>query len=75
MEELERILKPECRELYSKLWDNIKKVAAMEVAIPVVSERTGLGSEIIRKAIARSRYDLIDKIEKLVNNLMECDCP
>jgi hypothetical protein len=74
MEEIERVLKPECRELYSKLWDNIKKAAAIEVAIPVVSSRTGVGAEIIRSAISRSRFEIVEKTEKLVNELLECDC-
>jgi len=74
LEEVERILKPECRQLYSKLWDDIKKVAAIEVAIPVVSESTGVGAAIIRSAVSRSRFEIAEKVEKRVNELLICDC-
>ena len=54
--EEEIVIHRQCYNLFSRLWDEIRKGAAMEVSIPIVSKRTGIGAELIRKAI--SHHDL-----------------
>lgn len=70
----EQVVRRECYEHFSKLWNEIKKSAAMDVSIPVVSEHTGMGSEFIRKALGYARFSVDEKIEKYANALIECQC-
>ena len=70
----EQVVSRECYETFRKLWDEIKKTGAMEVGIPTVSGRTGIGASFIRKALAYSYEKQLEKIEKLANQLIECQC-
>jgi hypothetical protein len=70
----EQVVRRECYETFSKLWDEIKKAGAMEVGIPTVAGRTGIGASFIRKALAYSYEKQLEKIEKLANELIECQC-
>ncbi len=72
--EEEQVVKRECYEIFSRLWDAIKKGAAMEVGIPTVSRRTGIGAEFIRKALSFAYERQLEKIEELTNQLIECQC-
>jgi hypothetical protein len=70
----EQVVRRECYEYFRKLWDEIRKGAALEVSIPTVSRRTGIGADLIRKALGYARLKNIEKIEKLANSLIECQC-
>jgi hypothetical protein len=70
----EQVVRRECYETFRKLWDEIKKAGAMEVGIPTVSGRTGIGASFIRKALAYSYEKQLEKIDKLANELIECQC-
>ena len=72
--EEEQVVKRECYEIFRRLWDEIKKTAAMEVGIPTVSRRTGIGAAFIRKALATAYEKQLEKIERLANSLTECQC-
>ena len=70
----EIVVHRDCYEIFSKLWNEIKKAGAMEVGIPTVSGRTGIGASFIRKALAYSYEKQLEKIDKLANELIECQC-
>ena len=70
----EVVVKRECYKYFSKLWNEIKRAAAMEVSIPVVSEMTGMGADLIRKALSYAYWKQVEKIERLANELIECQC-
>lgn len=70
----EMVIKKDCYPLFSRLWNEIKKGAAMEVGTVTVSQRTGLGSELINKALSYARVKQTDKIERLTDKLLECEC-
>jgi hypothetical protein len=70
----EQVVKKECYEYFRKLWDEIKKAGAMEVGIPTVSGRTGIGARFIRKALTYAYEKQLEKIDKLANELIECQC-
>lgn len=72
--EEEQVVKRDCYPTFSKLWDEIKKTAAMEVGIPTVSKRTGIGASFIRKALSEAYTRQLEKIERLANELIECQC-
>lgn len=69
----EAVIHRQCYELFSRLWDEIRKGAAIEVSIPVVSRRTGIGVELIRKAVSYGLMKNIEKAERLANELIECE--
>jgi hypothetical protein len=70
----EQVVRRECYETFRKLWDEIKKAGAMEVGIPTVSGRTGIGASFIRKALTYAYEKQLEKIDKLANELIECQC-
>ena len=70
----QQVVQKKCYPYFRDLWDEIRKGAAMEVSIPIVSERTGIGTELIRKAISHAHIKNIEKVERLANRLLECEC-
>jgi len=70
----EQVIQRECYDLFSKLWNEIRAGAAMEVSIPEVSSRTGIATELIRKALSRARVKNLERVERLANKLLECEC-
>jgi Asp-tRNA(Asn)/Glu-tRNA(Gln) amidotransferase A subunit family amidase len=64
----------DCYDYFSKLWNAVKKGAAMEVAIPTVSSRTGFGADLIRRSLSYAQTRNALRIEELANKLFECEC-
>lgn len=72
--EEQQVVSPECYKIFSKLWDEVKRTAAIEVGVPVVSRRTGSGASFIRRALSAAYDKQLEKIELLANELTECQC-
>jgi hypothetical protein len=74
VEREEMAVSRDCYDYFSKLWNAVKKGAAMEVSIPTVSSRTGFGADLIRKSLSYAQTRNMLKIEELANKLFECEC-
>jgi len=70
----EMVISRDCYPLFSRFWNAVRKGAAMEVSIPTVSRRTGIGADLIRKAISHAYTKNIAEVERLANRLLECQC-
>lgn len=70
----EQVISKDCYPLFSRFWDAVRKGAAMEVSIPTVSRRMGIGAGLIRKAISHAYVKNIAEVERLANKLLECEC-
>jgi len=70
----EYVIAKDCYKYFSKVWNTIKKEAALTRATRVLNERTGLGTELINRSLSGARRTNVVKAEKYVDDLLECEC-
>jgi hypothetical protein len=68
------VISPECNEIFKRLWKEVEKAASLNIgAVELGTAREG-GVAMIRKSLSRAFWETNIKIERLANELMECEC-
>jgi hypothetical protein len=68
------VISPECNEIFKRLWKEVEKAASLNVgAVELGTARAG-GVAMIRKSLSRAFWETNMKIERLANELLECEC-
>jgi hypothetical protein len=70
----EVVVSRECYEIFSKLWNEIKRTAALEASVHILAARSGVGTEYLRQSLSYYYRNTMGKLGKLANDLIECEC-